>query len=41
MGMEEAHEKKLQAQFDEWNSEIDKPKAKADKAEPDTQLEYY
>ena len=32
---------KLQAQLDEWSAEIDKLKAKADKAEADAQLEYY
>lgn len=41
MSTKEACEKKLQAQPDEWNAEIDKLKAKADKAEADTQLEYY
>lgn len=41
MSMKEAYEKKLQAQFDEWGAEIDKLKAKADKAEADAQLEYY
>lgn len=41
MGMREAYEKKLQAQLDEWSVEIDKLKAKADKAESEAQLEYY
>ena len=41
MGMKEAYEKKLQAQLDEWGAEIDKLKAKADKAEADAQLDYY
>lgn len=41
MSMKEAYEKKLQAQLDEWNAEIDKLKAKADEAEADAQLEYY
>jgi multidrug resistance efflux pump len=41
MSMKEAYEKKLQAQLDEWGAEIDKLKAKADKAEADAQLEYY
>lgn len=41
MNMKEAYQKKLQAQLDEWNSEIDILKAKADKAEADSQLEYY
>lgn len=41
MSIKEAYEKKLQAQLDEWNAEIDKLKAKADKTEADTRLEYY
>jgi ElaB/YqjD/DUF883 family membrane-anchored ribosome-binding protein len=41
MSMKEAYEKKLQAQLDEWGAEIDKIKAKADKAEADAQLDYY
>ncbi|GGD78675.1 coiled coil domain-containing protein [Lacimicrobium alkaliphilum] len=41
MSEKEAYQKKLQAQLDEWNSEIDKLRAKADQAEADAQLEYY
>ncbi len=41
MGMKETYQKKLQAQLDEWNTEIEKLKAKADKAEADIKLEYY
>jgi hypothetical protein len=41
MGMKEEYEQTLQAQLDEWNTEIDKLKAKADGAKADTQLEYY
>ncbi|WP_339642977.1 coiled coil domain-containing protein [uncultured Porticoccus sp.] len=41
MSMKDAYEKKLQAQLDEWGIEIDKLKAKADKAEAEAQLEYY
>ncbi|MFN2257399.1 MAG: coiled coil domain-containing protein [Desulfuromonadaceae bacterium] len=41
MGMKDAYQKKLQAQLDEWNAEIDQLKAKADKAEAESQLEYY
>ncbi len=41
MSMKEAYEKKLQAQLDEWSLEIDKLKAKADKADAEAQLEYY
>lgn len=41
MSIKEAYEKKLRAQLDEWKSEIDSLKAKADAAEADSQLEYY
>lgn len=41
MSMKEAYERKLQAQLDEWNAEIDNLKARADKAEADAQLKYY
>jgi uncharacterized coiled-coil DUF342 family protein len=41
MSMKQAYQKKLEAQLDEWNTEIDKLKIKADKAEADVQLEYY
>mgnify|MGYP006309054223 CR=1 FL=1 len=41
MSMKESYEKKLQAQLDEWDAEINKLKAKADKAQADAQLEYY
>ncbi len=41
MGMKEAYEKKITSQLDSWNAELDKLKAKADKAEGDVQLEYY
>ena len=41
MSMKEAYEKKLQAQLDEWNAEIDKLKAKAANAEADVQIEYH
>lgn len=41
MGSKEAYEKKLQAQLDEWNAEIAKLKAKADKAEAEARIEYY
>lgn len=41
MSIKEAYQKKLEAQLDEWSLEIDKLKAKADKAEADSQLEYY
>lgn len=41
MSMKQAYEKKLQAQLDEWNAQIDVLKAKADSAEADVQLKYY
>jgi uncharacterized coiled-coil DUF342 family protein len=37
----DAYIAKLQAQLDEWGTEIDKLKAKADKAGADMQLEYH
>ena len=39
--MKEAYKKKLEAQFDEWKVEIDKLKAKANKAEADAQIKYH
>jgi len=41
MSMKEAYKKKLEAQFDEWKVEIDKLKAKAEKAEADAQIKYH
>jgi autotransporter translocation and assembly factor TamB len=41
MTMKEAYEKKLEAQLDEWKTEIDKLKAKVEKAEADAQIKYY
>lgn len=41
MSMKDAYEKKLKAQLDEWGADIDKLKAKAEKAEVEAQLEYY
>ena len=41
MSIKETYQQKLKAQLDEWSAEIDKLKAKADKAEADTKLEYY
>ncbi|MCJ7685048.1 MAG: coiled coil domain-containing protein, partial [Desulfobacteraceae bacterium] len=41
MSMKEAYQQKLEAQLDEWNVEIDKLKAKADKAEAEAQIQYY
>lgn len=41
MNMKETYRQKLQAQLDQWSAEIDKIKAKADKADADVKLEYY
>ncbi|MDW7646068.1 MAG: coiled coil domain-containing protein [Desulfuromonadales bacterium] len=41
MSKKEAYEQKLQAQLDEWDAEIKKLKAKADKAGADAQIEYH
>ncbi len=41
MNMKEAYEKKMQAQLDEWDADIKKLKAQADKARADAQLEYF
>lgn len=41
MSMKDAYVKKLQAHLDEWSAEIDKLKARADKAHADSQIEYY
>lgn len=41
MSMKEAYERKMRAQLDEWDAEISKLKARADKAQADAQLEYY
>ena len=38
--MKEGYIKKLQAQLGGWSAEIEKLKAKAEKAEGDAQLEY-
>jgi hypothetical protein len=38
--MKDAYIAKLQAQLDEWGTEIDKLKAKADKAGADARIEY-
>lgn len=41
MSIKQSYEKKLQAQLDEWNSQIEQLKAKAEQAEADLQLDYY
>lgn len=40
MSMKESYEKKLQAQLDEWNADIGKLKAQAEKAEADAKIKY-
>jgi hypothetical protein len=40
MNKKQEYQKKLQAQLDEWSADIDKLKAKADKAEADAKLDY-
>ena len=41
MSKKEAYEKKIEAQLQEWKTDIDKMKAKADKADAEAKLEYY
>jgi predicted ATP-binding protein involved in virulence len=41
MSKREAYEQKLEAQLKEWKIDIDKMKAKADKADAQARLEYY
>ncbi len=41
MTKKQAYEKKLSAQLEEWNAKIDVLKAKAQKAEATTKVEYY
>jgi multidrug resistance efflux pump len=41
MSTREAYENKLESQLSEWKIEIDKLKAKADKAEADVKIKYY
>jgi multidrug resistance efflux pump len=40
MSIKHEYQKKLQAQLNEWSAEIDKLRAKADKAEADVKLDY-
>lgn len=40
MEQKEAYQKKLDAQLNEWRAEIDKLKAKAEKASAERQIEY-
>nr|WP_245635132.1 coiled coil domain-containing protein [Marinobacterium profundum] len=39
--MKDAYEKKMQAQLNEWDADIKKLKAHADKARADAQIEYF
>lgn len=41
MSMKDAYLKMLQAQLDEWDAEIEKLKANADKFQEESRLEYY
>jgi dGTP triphosphohydrolase len=41
MSKKEAYEKKIEAQLKEWKTDIDKMKAKAEKADAEAKLEYY
>lgn len=41
MSMKDAYLQKIDAQMEEWKTEIDKMKAKADKADADAKLKYY
>lgn len=40
MDRKEAYAKRVQAQLDEWDADIQKLKAKADKASADAEIEY-
>jgi predicted nucleic acid-binding Zn-ribbon protein len=40
MSIKESYEKKMQAQLDEWNAEIDKLKARAGKVQADMRAQY-
>ena len=41
MNKKEAYEKKVQAQIDEWNADIEKLKAKGAQAEADAHINYH
>ncbi|MEX0694561.1 MAG: coiled coil domain-containing protein [Rhodospirillales bacterium] len=41
MSKKQAYEQKFQAQFDEWSAEIDKLKARAERADADAQITYH
>lgn len=41
MNMKESYRQKLQAQLEQWSAEIDKLKARAEKADADIRLEYF
>lgn len=40
MSNKQAYQQKIQAQLDEWSAEIDKLRAKADKADADAQIAF-
>ena len=41
MGMREAYQDKSESQLREWDAEIEKLKAKADKADAESRIKYY
>lgn len=41
MSEKESYRKKIEAKMEEWNAEIDKLEARAERAGADVQLEYY
>ena len=41
MSEKQAYRKKIQSRMEQWNAEIDKLEAHADRAQADLQLEYY
>lgn len=40
MDMKEVYQKKIRAQLDKWNAEIDKLKARAENTDADTRIKY-
>jgi predicted nucleic acid-binding Zn-ribbon protein len=41
MSEKQSYRKKIEASMEQWNAEIDKLEARADRAEADMQLQYY